>query len=128
MEVFEISKIEDSDTQLKAIITKAMQDPRVIPAYLQTQLAKLAKSQEGLSHVLPTVEDGCDENTRKQLTNTMRSVIHQNRILQHVINVLIVYMASKSYYNDTSAAAINAGANNQEVLSRLFKQKMNGQG
>lgn len=123
MEILEISKIEDLDTQLKAVITKAIQDPTVIPAYLQVQLGKLAKAQEGLSAMLLTVEDGCEANTRKQLANTMRSVIHQNRIIQHVINVLLVYIAGGDYDNAAHSAALRAGADARAVLKDVWNKK-----
>jgi hypothetical protein len=123
MEIPEISKIEDLDIQIKAIITKAIQDPTVIPAYLQLQLGKLAKAQEGLSAMLLTVEDGCEANTRKQLVNTMRSVVHQNRIIQHVINVILVYIASGDYDNAAHGAALRAGADARTVLKDVWNKK-----
>ena len=95
----------------------------MIPAYLQVQLGKLAKAQEGLSAMLLTVEDGCEANTRKQLVNTMRSVIHQNRIIQHVINVLLVYMAGGDYDNAAHSAALRAGADARAVLKDVWNKK-----
>lgn len=123
MTIKEINKMTDQITQLQALCTVMMQEPTLIPAFLQGELAKLAFAEDALSKVLETVADGSPENTAKQLGNTIRSVIQQNRIMQTLIPLMLMYITSKSHEADLSKATIKLGGSAETVLKNMFKSK-----
>lgn len=95
-----------------------------------TSLAKgiesSAKIQSGIGKVKDSVlENPSEENLRKQLHITMKSLETQSAFLNQLALICLVYVTGSNYTGDIAQALIKLG-HGQDALKEMFRQKMEG--
>lgn len=84
------------------------------------------KIQDGIGKVKDSVlENPSEENLRKQLHITMKSLETQSAFINQLALICLVYVTGSNYTGDIAQALIKLG-HGKEALQEMFRQKMQG--
>jgi len=84
------------------------------------------KIQKGIGKVKDSVlENPSEENLRKQLHITMKSLEAQSAFINQLALICLVYTTGSNYTVDI-AQALNKLGHGQDALKEMFRQKMEG--
>lgn len=85
-----------------------------------------AKIQNGVAKVKDSVlENPSEENLRKQLHVTMKSLETQSAFINQLALICLVYVTGSNYTSDIAQSLIKLG-HGQDALKEMFNQKMKG--
>lgn len=100
----------------------ATNDANVFGA-LMAGVSKMGELADGLDNMSKTVENGTDENVRKQLRNTMVSVREVCRAQMQMMSILAIYVASGEAGTHAAQSAVKFGASGEDILKGMFRSK-----
>ncbi len=85
-----------------------------------------SRIQNGISKVKDSVlENPSEENLRKQLHITMKSLETQSTFVNQLALICLVYVTGSNYTSDIAQALIKLG-HGKEAVQEMFRQKMQG--
>ncbi len=82
--------------------------------------------EKGLRKVMDSVlENPNEDNLRKQLHVTMKSLASQSKTINQLALICLVYAASGDFTSDVAKTLSKLG-HGKEALQEMFRQKING--
>ncbi len=93
---------------------------------LANAIDESVRIQKGLGKVRDSVlENSSEENLRKMLSTTMKSLEVQSKTITQLALISLVYTANSNFTSDLAMSLSKLG-HGQEALQEMFRQKMNG--
>ena len=93
---------------------------------LASAIDESVRIQKGLSKVRDSVlENPSEENLRKQLHITMKSLETQSKTITQLALISLVYVANSNFTSDLAHSLTKLG-HGQEALQEMFRQKLEG--
>ncbi|MCK5346356.1 MAG: hypothetical protein KAR20_23260, partial [Candidatus Heimdallarchaeota archaeon] len=101
-------------------------DKGSVVSSMAESLQNSMRIQNGISKVKDSVfENPSEENLRKQLHVTMKSLETQSKFINQLALICLVYVSGSNYTSDIAQALIKLG-HGEEALLEIFNQKMKG--
>lgn len=93
---------------------------------LANAIDESVRIQKGLNQAKETVlNNQSEENLRKMLNVTMKSLESQSKTITQLALISLVYVANSNFTSDLAHSLTKLG-HGQEALQEMFRQKMEG--
>jgi len=115
-----------NQNEIVSLLKGMMSGKKDVIIALAKGIESTAKIQNGIGKVKDSVlENPSEENLRKQLHTTMKSLEKQSEFINQLALICLVYVTGSNYTVDIAQALTKLG-HGQDALKEMFKQKMNG--
>ena len=109
------------------LIKTLVSDREALLSRLLGETARCKKAAAGLARASETLlTNDSEENTRKMLNTTMRDLAKQYELNLLLLSVVIMLCSSNDFTGWQASFAMKTGANPQDVLRQMMKDKMTG--
>lgn len=117
-----------SEDQFKTFIMEVLNNKEQVIKTILSDVGIVDTQYNGLLSVIPSLDNVTnEENTRQQLKTTMQVLARQQKIIQRLLLVNLIYVQGKDFSSDVAVMASKFGMG-QEALRAMFNQKLRGDG
>ena len=115
-----------NQSDIVSLLKGMMSGKEEIIQALAKGIENTSKTQNGIGKVKDSVlENPSEENLRKQLHITMKSLETQSTFVNQLALICLVYVTGSNYTSDIAQALTKLG-HGQDALKEMFRQKMKG--
>ncbi len=115
-----------NQSEIVSLLKGMMSGKEEVILALAKGIESTTKIQNGIGKVKDSVlENPSEENLRKQLHITMKSLETQSEFINQLALICLVYVTGSNYTTDI-ALTLNKLGHGKEAIREMFRQKMNG--